>query len=62
MTEYSENENMLKYLRAILDSYKIVDRRKLLDDFASRSWLIGPEEAIDYAAPVVYGGTAPADA
>ncbi len=50
---------MLKYLRAILGSYKIVDRRRLLNDFASRVWPIGPEEAINYAAPVVYGGPKP---
>ncbi len=30
-----------------------------MDNFASRSWLIGSEEAIDYAAPVVYGGPVP---
>jgi len=39
--------------------YKIINRRELLDKFASRSWLIGPEEDLSYASALVYGGTTP---
>ncbi|GEM_PF-3452730 len=30
-----------------------------MNDLASRSWQIGPEEAIDYAPPLIYGGATP---